>query len=200
MARVFVLNVGRVGSKTFIAAAQAHITNHTAGHETRWGRLADRLDYPDRHIEADNRLSWFLGPLASRYPDAQYVHLRRDPADVIASVSRRWPDQSLYQRLRKAAAGSGSKLILPAFASGVLSVSRPTPAERVEVARLLVESVTENISDFLRDRPHVELWIDALDPAKVDEIWVRAGFEGDRAGFLGALADRVRSKADERLR
>ena len=54
------------------------MTNFTAGHETRTNRLgAARLDYPDRHIEADNRLSFFLGKLNARWgDDAHYVHLR----------------------------------------------------------------------------------------------------------------------------
>ncbi len=54
---VFVLCTGRCGSTTFIKAC-AHITNYTAAHESRTGLLgSDRLDYPGKHIEADNRLS-----------------------------------------------------------------------------------------------------------------------------------------------
>jgi ferritin-like protein len=48
---------------TFIRACQ-HITNYTAGHETRSTLLGEaRVAYPDQHIEADNRLSWMLGKL-----------------------------------------------------------------------------------------------------------------------------------------
>lgn len=63
---IFVLCTGRSGSKTFIKACN-HITNYTCGHESRAKRakLESRLnlDYPPNHIEADNRLSWFLGRL-----------------------------------------------------------------------------------------------------------------------------------------
>ena len=60
---IFVLNTGRCGSTTFIKACQ-HIRNYTALHESRANRIAEqRLAYPRDHIEADNRLSWFLGRL-----------------------------------------------------------------------------------------------------------------------------------------
>jgi hypothetical protein len=55
---VFVLGRGRCGSTTFIRAYK-HISNFTSGHETRARLLGEaRLNYPDHHIEADNRLSW----------------------------------------------------------------------------------------------------------------------------------------------
>jgi hypothetical protein len=58
---VFVLTTGRSGSLTFAEACR-RITNYTTGHETRVGRVGpERLAYPDRHIEVDHRLAWFLG-------------------------------------------------------------------------------------------------------------------------------------------
>jgi hypothetical protein len=76
---VFVLTTGRSGSLTFTRACE-RITNYTAGHETRSGLLGrERLAYPDRHIEVDNRLAWMLGRLEDAHGDrAFYVHLRRD--------------------------------------------------------------------------------------------------------------------------
>ena len=76
---VFVLSAGRAGSNTFAQACQ-HITNYTAGHESRVGMVADdKLSYPERHIEADNRLVWLLGRIEQQYGDeAYYVYLRRD--------------------------------------------------------------------------------------------------------------------------
>src|SRR5664279_6422416 len=86
---VFVLTTGRAGSESFIAACK-HLTNYTAGHESQVSRLGpDRIQYPDRHIEADNRLAWFLGRLEERYGDeAFYVHLVRDRAATAASLVR----------------------------------------------------------------------------------------------------------------
>ena len=81
---VFVLCTGRCGSTTFDRACR-HMTNWTAGHETRSHLTGpDRFAYPPRHIEADNRLSWMLGRLEQAYgADAAYVHLTRD-AEAVA--------------------------------------------------------------------------------------------------------------------
>ena len=44
--------------------------NFTAAHESRKSLVGGaRLAYPDRHIEADNRLSWILGRLGRAFPD-----------------------------------------------------------------------------------------------------------------------------------
>ena len=77
-------------SVTFSKAC-GHIVNFTSGHETRWGQAGDeRIEYPDNHIEADNRLSWILGRLEQRYADdAYYVHLLRDPEETAKSFARR---------------------------------------------------------------------------------------------------------------
>ncbi|MCU7891439.1 MAG: hypothetical protein KZQ78_07430, partial [Candidatus Thiodiazotropha sp. (ex Ustalcina ferruginea)] len=76
---VFILNAGRCGSTTFIQACQ-HITNFTAGHESRSTLTGEqRLAYPANHIEADNRLCWLLGHLDRQFGNnAIYVHLSRD--------------------------------------------------------------------------------------------------------------------------
>jgi len=83
--RIFVLCTGRCGSMTF-AKACSHITNYTSAHES--GRYVD-WSYQDNHIEVDNRLSWFLGTLAERYPDSMFVHLSRNRDAVIESFTRR---------------------------------------------------------------------------------------------------------------
>ena len=62
------------------------------------------LDYVDRHIEVDNRLSWFLGALDKKYGKrAYYVHLIRKRDEVAASFANR-----------------GVWSVLFAFTSGVL--------------------------------------------------------------------------------
>lgn len=89
--RVFVLTTGRSGSVTF-ARSCSHITNYSSAHESRAAEYgAARFDYADQHIEIDNRLSWFLGGLEERFPEARYVHLRRDPAADARSFAARWP-------------------------------------------------------------------------------------------------------------
>lgn len=89
--RVFVLCTGRCGSLTF-AKACSHITNYTVAHES--DRLVE-LDYPDQHIEIDNRLAYFLGDLYYRYAvfkdqDTVFATLIRDRMEVITSYAKRY--------------------------------------------------------------------------------------------------------------
>jgi len=88
---VFVLNTGRCGSTTFIKACN-HITNFSCAHESRAGILGEEhFDYPENHIEADNRLSWLLGRLERAYgDDAIYVHLKRNENDTAHSFTLRY--------------------------------------------------------------------------------------------------------------
>lgn len=133
---VFILNSGRCGSTTWIRACE-HIDNYSAGHETRTHLTGTaRLQYPEQHIEADNRLSWLLGRLQRAYgDDALYVHLRRDPEAVIESFSRRHHFG-----------------ILRAYQEGILLGSDPTLPAR-ELARDYLDTVEANITAFLRHRP-----------------------------------------------
>ena len=135
---VFVLCTGRCGSVTF-AHACGHIRNYTAAHESRCPRLGDdRLAYPDRHIEVDNRLSWMLGRLDRRFADdAFYVHLRRDPEATARSFARR----------------SGG--IMAAYRGGGILAGIPQSVDHLEVARDFVDTVTTNIELFLRDKSRV---------------------------------------------
>ena len=111
---VFVLCSGRCGSKAFIEAC-SHITNWTSGHETQsnfvgqppinhttqesgWKNYRysldanhNRVDYPDNHIEADCRLTWFLGLLDETHGDnALYVNLTRNRFRCAMSWTGRW--------------------------------------------------------------------------------------------------------------
>lgn len=137
--RVFVLCSGRCGSTTFVKAA-SHISNYTAAHESRWGipRLSPRLDYPDRHIEADNRLAWLTGPLLQRYgsdPDARFVHLTRDTAATAASFVS-WNGALLEQGWIRALLCMGSS-------------RRMTPEQKLAAATSLVETINLNIGLFM---------------------------------------------------
>jgi len=90
MSRVFVLCTGRCGSVTF-AKACGHVTNYSVGHETIG--LRHGLDYPDNHIEANNRLIFYLGLLRSKFPAARYVHLVRDEQATARSYAARSLDK-----------------------------------------------------------------------------------------------------------
>lgn len=138
-------------------------SNYTAGHETLARQIGEaRFDYPDRHIEADNRLSWFLGGLERRFGKAPlYVHLRRHRERVAESFARRW--------------GTG---IIRAFNDGIVLATRPEE-QRLDVCRFYVDTVTANIDAFLRDKPRtMSVWLEEAEdwfPA----FWERIGGEGD---------------------
>ncbi|MEM7240899.1 MAG: hypothetical protein AAF429_01820 [Pseudomonadota bacterium] len=137
---VFVLCTGRCGSTTFTRACQ-HFSNFTSGHETRTGRVGDhRLDYPNFHIECDNRLSWLLGRLDDKFgDDAYYVHLTRDPEQVARSYVNR-------------VGFRGS--MMDAYSINILLRRRVhTPeAKPIELARDMVATMTSNIRHFLSDK------------------------------------------------
>ncbi len=159
---IFILNTGRCGSTTFIKACQ-HISNYSAGHETRVTKVGvSRLSYPDNHIEADNRLSWFLGRLGKKYADnAFYIHLTRDKDKTAASFIKR--------------ADFG---IMQAYQQGVLQDSE-IKLNINDVARDYIDTVTENIKYFLKDKTHKMEF--RLGNANDDfrKFWKKINAEGD---------------------
>lgn len=161
---------------TFVRACQ-HLDNFTAGHETLASKIGTaRFDYPDRHIEADNRLTWMLGQLALRFDDDDtfYVHLRRHDTEVAASFQRRW---SAPNR-----AG-----IIRAFAHGIVNRRADWPDDQVlRVCEHYVDVVNANIEEFIRHRRHTTMWLHELHdslPPLLDEL----GATGDRTKLMNEL-------------
>ena len=164
---VFILNAGRSGSLTFIQACR-HITNYSCGHESRAGLLGEeRFAYPPDHIEADNRLSWFLGRLDRSYgPDALYVHLRRDDEATARSFVRRI---------------SGG--IIRAYRKTML-MGLADNSDALAVARDYCDTVNSNIELFLRDKPRKLDF--SLENAQRDfrKFWETIRAEGDLEAAL----------------
>lgn len=134
---VFVLNTGRCGSTTFVVACR-HISNYTSGHETRCALLgAERFDYPNPHIEADNRLSWLLGRLQRHYGDnAFYVHLKRSDEETAKSFVKRYGyDVGIINAYRRS-----------------ILLHLPTDAPATQVALDYCDTVNSNIELFFRDK------------------------------------------------
>jgi hypothetical protein len=159
---VFILNSGRCGSTTFYQACR-HIDNFTAGHETRVRLIGpDRLAYPDRHIEADNRLSWLLGRLDLAYGDsAWYVHLTREREATAASFARR--------------EGFG---IMKAYREGILLEGGPG-LTALDFAYDYLDTVEANIGLFLKDKRRTMAF--SVEQAREDfsAFWRWIGAEGD---------------------
>lgn len=153
---VFVLCTGRCGSTTFAKACN-HFTNFTSGHHSRSHYLGkERVQYPDNHIEVDNRLSWFLGRLEQQYGNnAYYVHLTRDSDAVARSLSKRvnWPS-GIARAYRDGIIINGPERSAARGLDAPKGRKRQPP-EAHEAMRDYVQTVTENIELFLRDKQNV---------------------------------------------
>lgn len=162
---VFILNPGRCGSTTFIQACK-HISNFTSAHESRATLTGEqRLNYPDNHIEADNRLCWLLGRLEHEYGNnAYYVHLTRDRQASVESFIKR-KDYG----------------IMKAYREGILmGGGQHSPAE---IANDYLDTVACNISLFLKDKQHtMDLSLENAASNFVDFWhWINARGELDKA-------------------
>lgn len=130
-----------------------------------------RLDYPDGHIEVDNRLAWFLGPLDRMFGDAAvWVHLVRDPGRVAASFAR-----------RPAPPGS----LLHGFTHGILG--RTGVGDRAAAARLMVDTINTNIAGFLAGKERVVTVPIEAPHDPFDTLWNLIGAEGDLAAAHATL-------------
>ncbi|MBT8120700.1 MAG: hypothetical protein KJN89_13385 [Gammaproteobacteria bacterium] len=159
---VFVLNTGRCGSTTFIKACQ-HIRNYTSSHESLMDKTGQqRLDYPDDHIEADNRLSWFLGQLDKKYADdAIYVHLKREREAVAESFSKRIDFG-----------------ILKAYEQGIL-LHNEHRLSAFDIALDYIDTVNANIELFLKDKTRkIEVSIETV-TTDFPRFWKMIDAKGD---------------------
>lgn len=164
-----------------MAKALGHATNYTVGHESRANRSAGRLRYLDQHIEVDNRLAWFLGELESRFPDTVWVHLAREREKVVESYTHRF-------NVRGG--------IMPAFASGILRRGPARPNERLEIARLYVDTVNMNIAQFLEHQNQdkvVHMWIEHPYDA-FTQLWELLGIKGDLLKACAELGKRYNAR------
>lgn len=169
--RVFVLSTGRCGSMTFAKACE-FIENYTCGHETRT-RIPgnERLNYKDYHIESDNRLSWLLGDLDSKFgDDAFYVHLKRNENKVAESYSSRIHEGSIIKAYYESIhMGCGNDP----------DVSLATPEELYNVSLDYVRKTNKNIELFLKDKKNkLTINIETISE-QYQDFWELIGAKGD---------------------
>ena len=165
---IFILSTGRCGSTTFIKAC-SHITNFTSAHESRSGLLGDdHFNYPENHIEADNRLSWLLGRLNKAYGDnAIYIHLKRNDNDTARSCTKRYSDGII-----KAYRGEGILLGLP------------EKSDPMSVALDYCHTVNSNIEVFLKIKSQkMEVNLENIDQ-DFTAFWELIGAKGDLSAAL----------------
>jgi hypothetical protein len=164
---IFILNSGRCGSTTFIKAC-SHIINYSSAHESRTEFLGEnRFQYPENHIEADNRLSWFLGRLEKSYGNtAMYVHLKRDINKTAQSFTKRY-----------------SSGIIRAYRESII-MGMPYDVDPINVSLDYLDTVNSNIELFLRDKTKVMIF--SLENSKEDfkKFWDMIGARGDLESSL----------------
>jgi hypothetical protein len=179
---VFVLNTGRCGSLTF-ARACSHMTNFTSAHESR-SRMAgpEHYDYPDNHIEVDNRLSWFLGPLDAKFGDkAVYVHLLRNPEAVAQSFAKR---------------SDSEWSIIWSYRHGLLMGYQDDIEDKMAFCHDYIATVTQNIALFLKDKTApIVIDIEAPDEG-FRALWTRIGAQGSLEAALAELHTKHHASAE----
>jgi hypothetical protein len=173
---VFVLCTGRCGSKTFAEACK-HLDNFSAAHESRAHiPLPDRFEYPAKHIEVDNRLSWFLAELGKCFHPAHtlYVHLTRNEEAVALSHLKRWSDP--YR-----------SSIIRAFSYGIVMAEGEWQEDKqMELCRAYVRTVTSNIEMFLRGVNFVRVNIE--DPTSFSDFLKLAAATGNISAAMQTFA------------
>lgn len=199
---VFVLTTGRTGSVTFSSACQ-HMTNFTSAHESLAHEVGEaRFAYPTHHIEVDNRLSWHLGGLARRFPDAYFVHLKRDSDAVARSYRKRWQEP----RSPLGVIRHQSRLIRPwrsliaVFGNGIIQRYERWPDEqKLAVSEFMVETIDDNISEFLKTREHMVVNLENID-SDFRDFWTWCGAVGDLDAALGVWKTPQNDSAHLKLR
>ena len=186
--RVFVLCTGRSGSLTFIRAC-SQMNNYSTGHESKSRQLGvDRFSYPDNHIEADNRLSWFPGALDREFGnEAFYVHLIRNREDTIRSYNQRW--------IR-----NGS--LIRAYCEEIhqIALHKLDRQRRLDVVADFYDQVNQNITQFLKDKErkltiHIENSADEF-----PRFWKMIGAEGDLGKALETFGEKHNKSKTRRFK
>jgi len=176
--RVFILCTGRSGSAAIIKACK-HVKNYSSSHESLTKEFGKkRFDYPENHIESDNRLSWHLGCLHKLYGDeAFYVHLKRNTDDVAQSLLKR------FYRPRG---------IMDAFCDGIRRYPsvKLSPEMRLQACYDYIDTVDSNIEHFLSDKSNIM----TLKIERIKEdfpvFWKRIGAKGNIEDALNVFDKR----------
>ena len=167
---VFILSTGRCGSTTFAEACK-FIKNYTSSHESRAGICGEnRLDYPPTHIEADNRLAWFLGRLEAKYGDeACYIHLKRDVRSTANSYAHR----------------TEPKLLMDGYRNGIYLRLEREPSS-LDLAFDLCNTINSNIEIFLANKSNT-MTIDLENvQSEFPLFWEKIGAQGELDEALAA--------------
>jgi len=171
---VFILSPGRTATTT-LAHAFDCVEGYSSLHQCRCRRLGEgRVDYPESHIECDNRLTWFLPRLTKKYgANGILVVVDRDRSKTAASYNRRW------ERIN----------IMKAYSQGILM--RKFEDNTYDVCVDYVSNVYEQLDYFSSDWKYViNLQLESPD-AGVSEILSVLKREEHKQEVLSVLSNVV---------
>lgn len=165
--KIVVLCTGRNGSVTFSKAC-THIENYSVGHESYTQELGEeRFDFPENHIEIDNRLCWHVGEIDKYFGnDVMYVYLKRNKQKVRDSFKKRLKNRSS---------------IISAYAESIKMVPPEDlkPDERTQIAEDYIETIESNVDLLWKDKDNT--MVIRLEDITSDfkKFWNKIKAEGD---------------------
>ena len=185
--RVFILCTGRSGSSTIIKACK-HIKNFTSSHESLTSVFGEkRFDYPENHIEADNKLSWHLGTLNKKFGDEPlYIHLKRNKDKTAKSFLKRFYIPAS---------------MIDSFCEGLRQIpgEKLTEEIRLQACYDYVDTVNDNIEHFISDKSNVmTLNLENLKET-FPSFWERIGAEGNLKDALSEFDKKHNASAKRKF-
>jgi hypothetical protein len=129
-----------------------------------------------------------LGELSNAYPEAFYVHLKRDPEKVARSFLKRWymdpahrykssprPIKGLVRRFESRPFKPG---IIDAYAYSIIGRLDPWDQDaRLNVCHSFITTVNANIEEFLTRRESMSIDLEQASTV-FPEFWQRIGAQG----------------------
>lgn len=161
---VFLISPGRTATTT-LAEALKNLSGFTSEHESRCSYLGDeRINFPENHIECDNRLTWFLPRLTKKYgANSILIKVVRDKTAIAKSYNKRW------SRIK----------IMKAYSQGILM--RGLAENNLDVCVDYVNNVYEQIDYFSKDWKHV-ITLDLNSPDEgLNELFKLLNVDGSKA-------------------
>jgi hypothetical protein len=160
------------------------VTNYSCLQESQSHQTGlDRIAFPDNHIEVDCRLSFYLGLLLQRYPDALYINAVRDPDAVALSYATRMSDAQspvmfIARRLRS------TPSLSDAHAHHIVKGRwRLGADDRLRAMLDMVAAMNANIRAMASGSRYLEVDIDDPDDGFA-RAWELMGAEGDLPAAL----------------
>jgi len=151
--RVFVFGSGRCGSVSFAESCK-YMTNYTCAHES----INYDLEYPDNHIEVNPQFRVIIPELMSKYLDAKFVWLTRNPEKVTASIrvldKGRWLRDwwVFYNTLKPTNLDEAARITTRCLLHTCSIVFQQIPESQKKL--LMIEKIQHQLKDFWD-------WIDA---------------------------------------